>query len=112
MNFQISQTTESPTTLINQTFESTTIATKDPLPSGTGPCRSCHESISPDAKGQLRAIYSKTGELSGQWHRNVSNVVIMKVMLQTALNVIFNSINMSNVMFLMINHIVSNIIIF
>lgn len=69
MNFQISQTTESPTTLINQTFESTTIATKDPLPSGTGPCRSCHESISPDAKGQLRAIYSKTGELSGQWHR-------------------------------------------
>lgn len=38
-------------------------------PSGSGPCRSCKEIISPDAKGSLKSIYSKTGELTGQWHR-------------------------------------------
>ena len=99
MNFQISQTTESPTTLINQTFESTTIATKDPLPSGTGPCRSCHESISPDAKVNYVPFILKPVNYQVNGIGNVSNVVIMKVMLQTALNVIFNSINMFNVMF-------------
>lgn len=38
-------------------------------PSGSGPCRSCGELISPDAKGPKKSIYSKTGELTGQWHR-------------------------------------------
>ena len=112
MNFQISQTTESPTTLINQTFESTTIATKDPLPSGTGPCRSYHESISPDAKGQLRAIYSKTGELSGQWHRKCFQCCYHEGDATDSIkcNIQFNKHVQCYV--LMINHIVSNIIIF
>ncbi|KAG5419782.1 hypothetical protein I9W82_001662 [Candida metapsilosis] len=36
---------------------------------GMGPCRSCHQPIDPSARGSLKAIFSKTGELSGQWHR-------------------------------------------
>lgn len=39
-------------------------------PPGQGPCRICHQTISPMAKGSQKAIYSKTGELSGQWHRS------------------------------------------
>ncbi|WEJ97078.1 hypothetical protein PSN45_004626 [Yamadazyma tenuis] len=38
-------------------------------PSGSGPCRACKQKISPTAKGCKKAIYSKTGELTGQWHR-------------------------------------------
>lgn len=38
-------------------------------PAGAGPCRCCRQEISPNARGVQRAIYSKTGELSGQWHR-------------------------------------------
>ena len=38
--------------------------------SGEGPCRSCKLDISPNGKGSQRSIYSKTGELSGQWHRS------------------------------------------
>ena len=38
--------------------------------SGEGPCRSCKLNISPNGKGSQRSIYSKTGELSGQWHRS------------------------------------------
>lgn len=38
-------------------------------PPGTGPCRSCHKRIMPFAKGAEKAVYSKTGEISGQWHR-------------------------------------------
>lgn len=38
-------------------------------PPGSGPCRSCNQKISPNGKGLEKAIYSKTGELSGQWHR-------------------------------------------
>lgn len=38
-------------------------------PAGVGPCRCCRQEISANARGVQRAIYSKTGELSGQWHR-------------------------------------------
>lgn len=38
-------------------------------PSGSGPCRSCKQKISPEGKGPKKAVYSKTGELTGQWHR-------------------------------------------
>ncbi|KAI3404231.2 hypothetical protein KGF56_002992 [Candida oxycetoniae] len=37
------------------------------VPSGKGPCRSCHGSIDPKATGSLKSIYSV--DLSGQWHR-------------------------------------------
>jgi len=36
---------------------------------GTGPCRSCNQLIDPFAKGSLKSIFSKAGDLSGQWHR-------------------------------------------
>lgn len=36
---------------------------------GTGNCRTCSQSIEPGAKGPMRPIFSKSGELSGQWHR-------------------------------------------
>lgn len=36
---------------------------------GTGNCRTCHLPIEPGAKGDQRPIFSKSGELSGQWHR-------------------------------------------
>ncbi|KAI5969841.1 hypothetical protein CANMA_001131 [Candida margitis] len=36
---------------------------------GMGPCRSCNQPIDPSARGSLKSIFSKTGELSGQWHR-------------------------------------------
>lgn len=39
-------------------------------PSGKGPCRSCRKEISPLSKGSQKAVFSKTGELSGQWHRS------------------------------------------
>lgn len=39
------------------------------FPPGHGPCRGCNNEISPQAKGDNKAIYTKTGELSGQWHR-------------------------------------------
>lgn len=38
-------------------------------PSGSGPCRGCKETLDPNAKGPQKSIYSKTGELTGQWHR-------------------------------------------
>jgi hypothetical protein len=38
-------------------------------PSGSGPCRACNQLISPAGKGPKKAVYSKTGELTGQWHR-------------------------------------------
>lgn len=38
-------------------------------PSGEGPCRVCRLVISKSATGNMKPIYSKTGELSGQWHR-------------------------------------------
>lgn len=38
-------------------------------PPGEGPCRSCKLEIDSNGKGLQRAIHSKTGELSGQWHR-------------------------------------------
>lgn len=37
---------------------------------GQGPCRLCLEEILPNGKGSQKAIFSKTGELSGQWHRS------------------------------------------
>lgn len=39
------------------------------FPPGEGPCRFCHLDVSPYAKGPMKSIYSKTGELLGQWHR-------------------------------------------
>lgn len=36
---------------------------------GTGPCRSCHGVVSMNGKGSQRSIFSRSGELSGQWHR-------------------------------------------
>lgn len=39
------------------------------FPPGEGPCRGCNLDVAPYAKGPKKAIYSKTGELSGQWHR-------------------------------------------
>ncbi|KAJ8140680.1 hypothetical protein OY671_006140 [Metschnikowia pulcherrima] len=38
-------------------------------PPGTGPCRSCGTTLDPESKGSQKAIYSKSGDLSGQWHR-------------------------------------------
>lgn len=40
-----------------------------PCAPGQGPCRTCHQPILPHSKGAQKAIFSKTGELSGQWHR-------------------------------------------
>lgn len=37
---------------------------------GEGPCRHCHNEVKPNAKGLEKSIFSKTGELSGQWHRS------------------------------------------
>lgn len=38
-------------------------------PPGYGPCRGCGSEVEKHARGPQKAIYSKTGELSGQWHR-------------------------------------------
>lgn len=38
-------------------------------PPGYGPCRGCANEVDKHARGPQKAIYSKTGELSGQWHR-------------------------------------------
>lgn len=38
-------------------------------PPGQGRCRGCGEDVEKCAKGPRKAIFSKTGELSGQWHR-------------------------------------------
>lgn len=38
-------------------------------PSGSGPCRTCKQKIVANAQGPQKAVYSKTGELTGQWHR-------------------------------------------
>lgn len=38
-------------------------------PPGQGNCRGCGEHVEQQAKGSKKAIFSKTGELSGQWHR-------------------------------------------
>lgn len=38
-------------------------------PPGHGRCRKCDEEVHCDAKGPQKAVFSKTGELSGQWHR-------------------------------------------
>ncbi|KAK6466102.1 hypothetical protein DFJ63DRAFT_333481 [Scheffersomyces coipomensis] len=94
LNFEIQQATESPSQfMINDNSE---LVSKDAIKSpindanvneeleqesreegrhvvvapGTGPCRSCRNPILSNAKGSQKAIYSKTGELSGQWHRS------------------------------------------
>lgn len=38
-------------------------------PAGSGPCRRCHMEVDRTAKGDQRAIFSKLGEMLGQWHR-------------------------------------------
>ncbi|GEQ67483.1 hypothetical protein JCM33374_g1148 [Metschnikowia sp. JCM 33374] len=50
------------------TFFKDTETSRKCLP-GTGPCRSCGLSIKPNARGHHKPIYSKQGDLSGQWHR-------------------------------------------
>ncbi|CAH2353615.1 hypothetical protein CLIB1423_11S03752 [[Candida] railenensis] len=37
---------------------------------GKGPCRTCFRSVLSNGSGSQKAIFSKTGELSGQWHRS------------------------------------------
>lgn len=49
------------------TFRDSDLPSK--APPGQGKCRKCEEEVRPDAKGSFKAIFSKTGELSGQWHR-------------------------------------------
>ena len=39
------------------------------FPPGRGPCRSCQRNIEVNATGKEKSVYSRTGELSGQWHR-------------------------------------------
>lgn len=70
---------QNPTPLEFDAFPKSVIATNYPsfrtsglgpkCAAGEGPCRSCNAEIDPHAKGLDRAVYSKTGELSGQWHR-------------------------------------------
>lgn len=36
---------------------------------GTGSCRKCHDEIKQGSRGLTKAIFSRSGELSGQWHR-------------------------------------------
>lgn len=38
-------------------------------PPGQGKCRGCGEEVEKFAKGSKKAVFSRTGELSGQWHR-------------------------------------------
>lgn len=37
--------------------------------SGTGPCRVCGDEVDVNGRGSRKPIYSRNGELSGQWHR-------------------------------------------
>lgn len=37
--------------------------------SGAGPCRTCKKRVDPMARGLMKRIFSRSGELSGQWHR-------------------------------------------
>lgn len=39
------------------------------FPPGRGPCRSCKRNIEVNAAGKEKSVYSRTGELTGQWHR-------------------------------------------
>lgn len=36
---------------------------------GTGSCRKCHDEVKQGSRGLTKAIFSRSGELSGQWHR-------------------------------------------
>lgn len=36
---------------------------------GQGPCRMCDQAILANAVGKEKSVFSRTGELSGQWHR-------------------------------------------
>ncbi|RLV96493.1 Paxillin-like protein 1 [Spathaspora sp. JA1] len=85
MNFEIKPTDESPSMYINTNAVDNLISPNvisfppdtpesaasfnNPAPAGTGPCRGCFFEIEPKAKGSNKAIFSTTGELSGQWHR-------------------------------------------
>ena len=73
INFRISDADGSPSQFMNQEFSNQTsqgIEEQTFYPPGEGPCRSCNYSIIPGSKGSQKAIFSKTGELSGQWHRS------------------------------------------
>lgn len=39
------------------------------VPPGTGPCRTCNKAVDERGRGYEKPIYSKSGDLSGQWHR-------------------------------------------
>ncbi|KAG7662145.1 uncharacterized protein J8A68_004407 [[Candida] subhashii] len=89
MNFEITTTDKSPSDFLNkEKFDSTptpiiphepthhidNLPDETPLspiiyPAGQGPCRACHLPILAGSHGSDKAIYSKSGDLSGQWHR-------------------------------------------
>lgn len=58
-----------PKSVIATNFPSFRTSGVSKCPPGEGACRSCNGPIDPGAKGMQKAVYSKTGELSGQWHR-------------------------------------------
>ncbi|KAI5963072.1 uncharacterized protein KGF55_002864 [Candida pseudojiufengensis] len=69
------QMTEEESPIKESNFENNKLNNEQELSSklyepGTGPCRSCNQQINPQDKGSLKPIFSKTGELSGQWHRS------------------------------------------
>lgn len=56
--------------------------------SGTGPCRACHGTIDRHTKVKpLKPIFSKTGELSGQWHRQCFTCTSPQCSIQFSKNV-------------------------
>lgn len=36
---------------------------------GQGPCRGCNKTVQAESRGSEKAIFSKNGDLTGQWHR-------------------------------------------
>lgn len=73
INFKMEKVDGSPSDFLNQDFKNDSGNQVDEYQQhrpGEGPCRSCRCSIIPGLKGPQRPIYSKTGELSGQWHRS------------------------------------------
>lgn len=82
LNFKIPETQQSPLVFMTQTQEPIdndeiaaaigVVEEKSTIQHapGEGPCRTCHQVIVSNAKGLQKSIHSKTGELSGQWHRS------------------------------------------
>lgn len=51
--------------IIPEDFENS----EEVFPPGRGPCRCCKRNIEANATGKEKSVYSRTGELTGQWHR-------------------------------------------